>query len=393
MAGASLSELCTICHTHLPKYTCPRCSTRTCSLPCSKRHKLWSQCSGVRDPAAYLKRKELATPAAFDKDFNFITEIERCLERADRDAENRGIMLEDEERSKKKRRTGEFTKGEALLRRIEESGVDVIRAPKGMTRSRQNMSQWHKKHKCVNWTVEWIFPDGQKTITRCLETITIGTAFSRTPYAKEHDLVEKEQTSKAKPMRSIPSSDSKEEPEPRPELDAGKEITGEASRDGGERSRTLTPEESLPLTGQSNPEQLSTKTEDQNTSTNEKGTPKISPEIHLYLHRPRTRANIPVLVPLPASVTLSEALRGRKVLEFPTLYALSLPPDQLAGGEYMLEADYLAQYGAEEKMAEEQGNSDGQGVGQYMADEAQKLENVDESKVLEVLNKDLGGEE
>ncbi|KMU81824.1 hypothetical protein CISG_02840 [Coccidioides immitis RMSCC 3703] len=118
------------------------------------RHKLWSQCSGVRDPAAYLKRKELATPAAFDKDFNFITEIERCLERADRDAENRGIMLEDEERSKKKRRTGEFTKGEALLRRIEESGVDVIRAPKGMTRSRQNMSQWHKKHKCVNWTVE-----------------------------------------------------------------------------------------------------------------------------------------------------------------------------------------------------------------------------------------------
>ncbi|KMU87162.1 hypothetical protein CIHG_05103 [Coccidioides immitis H538.4] len=131
MAGASLSELCTICHTNLPKYTCPRCSTRTCSLPCSKRHKLWSQCSGVRDPAAYLKRKELATPAAFDKDFNFITGIERCLERADRDAENRGIMLEDEERSKKKRRTGEYTKGEALLRRIEESGVDVIRAPKG----------------------------------------------------------------------------------------------------------------------------------------------------------------------------------------------------------------------------------------------------------------------
>ncbi|KMU81825.1 hypothetical protein CISG_02841 [Coccidioides immitis RMSCC 3703] len=120
---------------------------------------------------------------------------------------------------------------------------------------------------------------------------------------------------------------------------------------------------------------------------------KSAPKFTFTSTGPERRANIPVLVPLPASVTLSEALRGRKVLEFPTLYALSLPPDQLAGGEYMLEADYLAQYGAEEKMAEEQGNSDGQGVGQYMADEAQKLENVDESKVLEVLNKDLGGEE
>lgn len=89
-----LSDLCTICHIQPPKYRCPRCSTRTCSLPCSRRHKLWSQCSGVRDPAAYLKRSELATESAFDRDFNFITGIERTLERAERDAENRGISVQ-----------------------------------------------------------------------------------------------------------------------------------------------------------------------------------------------------------------------------------------------------------------------------------------------------------
>lgn len=89
-----LSDLCTICHINPPKYRCPRCSTRTCSLPCSRRHKLWSQCSGVRDPAAYLKRSELATESAFDRDFNFITKIERSLERAEREAEVRGIPLD-----------------------------------------------------------------------------------------------------------------------------------------------------------------------------------------------------------------------------------------------------------------------------------------------------------
>ncbi|EEP75485.1 predicted protein [Uncinocarpus reesii 1704] len=198
MAEGSLSELCTICHINLPKYTCPRCSTRTCSLPCSKRHKLWSQCSGVRDPAAYLKRKELATPAAFDKDFNFITGIERRLERADRDAEHRGIVLDDDGRKRKKRRSGEFAQEEALLKRIERSGVEMLRAPKGMTRSRQNHSTWSKKQSCLNWSVEWIFPDKQKMIAKYPENNTIGFAFATTAYAKLHKLVEKR---KQKPLQ------------------------------------------------------------------------------------------------------------------------------------------------------------------------------------------------
>jgi hypothetical protein len=162
------------CHSHIntPKYRCPRCSTRTCSLPCSRRHKLWSQCSGVRDPAAYLKRSELATESAFDRDFNFITKIERSLERAEREVEDRGIPLsggtaadlavlglehevgldaEAEAGGKRKRGPEQggfgFVKGEAgFLRRAENAGVRVIRAPRGMSRNKANASRWHPRY-------------------------------------------------------------------------------------------------------------------------------------------------------------------------------------------------------------------------------------------------------
>ena len=170
---APLSELCTIwyadspllwtscanlaptSHIHVPKYRCPRCSTRTCSLPCTRRHKTWSQCSGIRDPAAYLRRNELATPASFDRDFNFITGVERWLERAERDAESRGIMLDHDYScslnkniaGKKRKRTQEPANGKAgFLRAAKESGVTVERAPWGMTKGKQNVSRWHARY-------------------------------------------------------------------------------------------------------------------------------------------------------------------------------------------------------------------------------------------------------
>lgn len=126
----------------------------------------------MRDPGAYLKRSELATEAAFDRDFNFISGIERSLERADRDAENRGIELqrgsaaggeEAEEALQsgaghKRKHPGQglvkgLVKGEAgFLRGAEAGAVKVMRAPRGMTRNKQNTSKWHPKY--VQITIE-----------------------------------------------------------------------------------------------------------------------------------------------------------------------------------------------------------------------------------------------
>lgn len=116
----------------------------------------------MRDPAAYLKRHELANPTAFDRDFNFITGIERSLERAEREVERRGVTLPSEEElalnadeegvgaapgAGKKRKRETLVKGEAgFLRGAEASGVRVVRAPRGMTRNKENTSRWHLKY-------------------------------------------------------------------------------------------------------------------------------------------------------------------------------------------------------------------------------------------------------
>lgn len=134
-------------HTNPPKYRCPRCSTQTCSLPCTKRHKLWAQCSGIRDPAEYIKRNDLATPAGIDRDFNFLTSIERKLDNAEKDAESRGVQLTDNgERGVSLGHRLGPRKGEVNVQRaIERTGVIVDRAPKGMVRSRENKTHWHKR--------------------------------------------------------------------------------------------------------------------------------------------------------------------------------------------------------------------------------------------------------
>lgn len=75
----------------------------------------------------------------------------------------------------------------------------------------------------------------------------------------------------------------------------------------------------------------------------------VTSPIHFYLLRPHTPSSCRVLIPLSPSSTLSECLRRRVILEFPTLYALPQAPDRLPNG-YMLDSEFL---GHSEKEAEE----------------------------------------
>ncbi|GFF26230.1 putative box C/D snoRNA protein SPCC613.07 [Aspergillus udagawae] len=416
-----LSDLCTICHINPPKYRCPRCSTRTCSLPCSRRHKLWSQCSGVRDPAAYLKRSELASESAFDRDFNFITKIERSLERAEREAEDRGISLNgttaadpavlglehelgqdgpDAEAGRKRKRPeqGGFVKGEAaFLRGAQNAGVSVIRAPRGLSRNKANASKWNPKyvsflggggggddvddagvltvyrHKCLSWTVEWITADGKKVTRNCLESCTLADAYDRIyPQPKERagETVQK----LGKDDQTLESTgDRGQEPEP-------------ASKEQPTQSETVEPLPAAP-TGQSATES----TPDQPSGSSE-SKHEIIPHrgVSFYLHRPRTATKQPVLIPLSPSMTFTTALRDRAVLEFPTIYALPQPPEALLAEKenprFLLEEDYLRTQGPETDLSEamlqeapeDQVHSGGLDIG-----------DIDEKKVLEVLKQDL----
>lgn len=117
----------------------------------------------MRDPAAYATRAELSTAGALDRDFNFITGIERGLERAEREARARGFedleygYMQDPRQNKNKKRKRDGGKGEegnkklargelAFLRAAQEAGVKVERAPRGMSRNKENKSRVHPKY-------------------------------------------------------------------------------------------------------------------------------------------------------------------------------------------------------------------------------------------------------
>jgi len=113
------------------KYRCPGCDARTCSLECYKRHQSRALCTGKRDPAKFIKKSQLVTPAGIDHDFNFITSVERGLERAEREVNGRGLGAAPEVRKEARR-------GEVSARDFSAAGVTVVRAPKGLSRQKEN---------------------------------------------------------------------------------------------------------------------------------------------------------------------------------------------------------------------------------------------------------------
>jgi hypothetical protein len=125
-------------NTSRSKYRCPGCATRTCSLPCYKRHQQWAQCTGKRDATRYVKKSQLATPAGIDHDFNFLTSVERGLEKADRHVSDKGLGAATAPHTR-------LRKGEPSDQRYAAAGVTVVRAPKGLSRQRENDTHWSNK--------------------------------------------------------------------------------------------------------------------------------------------------------------------------------------------------------------------------------------------------------
>ncbi|KAF1730003.1 putative box C/D snoRNA protein [Beauveria bassiana] len=190
MADPMLTSLCAICHIEVPKYKCPRCGLRSCSLACTKKHKAWSECSGARDPTTYLPPSRLRTPAGVDHDYNFLHGIERSLERAERVLVDERRLVQVEElrpvtvqevrwktgRDGRKRRvlvtrllrearTRQFER--SLAQRLRKLNVEVICVPTGMTRQKENNTTLNRRTSRINWQVEWfVVDDGRVEATQ-----------------------------------------------------------------------------------------------------------------------------------------------------------------------------------------------------------------------------------
>jgi hypothetical protein len=87
-----------------------------------------------------VKKSLLATPAGIDHDYNFLTGIERGLDKAERQLQGKGLgTVPDSRRDTKGRQTSD--------QHFAVAGVAVIRAPKGLSRQKDNKTHQNKKQK------------------------------------------------------------------------------------------------------------------------------------------------------------------------------------------------------------------------------------------------------
>ncbi|TVY42114.1 putative box C/D snoRNA protein [Lachnellula subtilissima] len=344
MADPLLSTLCSICHINTPKYTCPRCSVNTCSLPCSRRHKLWSSCNGVRDPTVFVPRSQLATPSGIDHDYNFLHSIEHRKERSEKEiVENRRLVKASElkaaRRGEDRRRPRNWTpEGEACINRILQAyRIKVYQAPSGMKRNVENTTTWSKKQRDINWQVEWIRDgDSGRLLEKALGFKRIGEA-----YYEAHEMV-----------RRMNLTSAEKNIEKKRKLGQIKERYTKRMKleHEGKHEMTTIPILQCPSTSAWNvPQRLCA------AEVEEDQVPAWIFSLHFYLHRPNTPSTFPkVLIPLDSSEPLLDQLRKRELMEFPTIYVReqdTLPEN------CMLEKDFLRATGQEPTIPDEQQSS------------------------------------
>ncbi|XP_014559291.1 hypothetical protein COCVIDRAFT_13638 [Bipolaris victoriae FI3] len=418
-----LNELCSVCNTTQFKYRCPGCSARTCSLPCYKRHQQWAQCSGKRDPTKFVKKSQLLTPAGIDHDFNFLSGIERDLDRADKVAAHASAAAPSEGLSNRQRAGVPYAKLEAA------AAVNIIRAPQGLSRQRENKSHMsatklvapvkpnmsttllicipRKVSRNIVWTVEWI-DDASKT--RVLtQTSSVQQIKDAQPFAHYgvNSKSKKRKLNTETPATTIlesthpqqhvaPVAEDQDQPLQQIHVDVpisdaqSSSVRGGATPPRSEKGQTFKREADVA---------------DGHPSDNDHDEPSThtmgrSGQPRFFLLKPRTSTSRHVLIPLDYSCTLAESLHGQTILEFPTIHVFPADMDELPKQEFMLEEEYAKLEGEQQKEFDElMGELDPEilkrlkegedGIAKNGIGNAE--EEVDSKKILDVLKQDLGG--
>ncbi|KAL2024120.1 hypothetical protein VTK56DRAFT_9900 [Thermocarpiscus australiensis] len=383
MSGTVLSTLCSICHAQPPKYKCPRCGARTCSVACVQKHKARADCDGLRNPRAFLSLSQLRTEAGIDHDFNFLTSIERARQRSEKDLVEIQRLLNEKElrppnaeklfhkvwygdelrhvpvQSRPQARDTRPRDGPAFVggfdkhvrRRLRLLGIETITMPKGMARQRENKTAWNRRTLSINWQVEWLvygaaalgLPSHQqhnpfRILYKSLEGKPLNGALASTLEWHRGQLDRQNRED-----NGPNDSDMENENEP------GEEPSPKAIRKSHRGRRKKKPQElSLPAQGQdpttgiwsaaAYTAQYPLTGAWSQTATSPSIPKTLEEELATWqfflLKATRSNPNTKTLIPLASTETLTSALTGRAVIEFPTIY--TLPPGEGLPAGYTL---------------------------------------------------------
>ena len=169
---------CEICDSVDPKYCCPGCSMRTCSLQCVKKHKLDTGCTGKK-VCTFVPTTEM-DDNLLRADYFFIKEGERLAgesfrisSRQSRKSKRAQLvggrgdkMTEDEHKDDEDIESRSWSSHTALpmaLRKLVleagSRGVTLRLMPRGMTRRRLNTTFYAYRTQKFYWRIEWILND------------------------------------------------------------------------------------------------------------------------------------------------------------------------------------------------------------------------------------------
>lgn len=146
----SLSS-CGVCGSEEAKYRCPACLTHSCSLPCVKKHKDVSGCSGVRNKTAFVTLSQFDEMALLS-DYRFLEDTGRFADGATRD----NLIQAPRTTLKSKKLASNARKMNITLRFL----------PVTFTKSRENSTFFFTKEKRFLWHLKLIFPQSSSEFTQ-----------------------------------------------------------------------------------------------------------------------------------------------------------------------------------------------------------------------------------
>ncbi|XP_070688674.1 box C/D snoRNA protein 1 [Pempheris klunzingeri] len=138
----SLSN-CGVCGSEEAKYRCPGCLAHSCSLPCVKKHKEDSGCSGVRNKTAFVTLSQFDEMALLS-DYRFLEDTGRFADGTTRD----NLIRTPRATLKAKRMAAHARKMNITLRFL----------PVTFTKSRENSTFFLHKEQLFLWHLKLIFP-------------------------------------------------------------------------------------------------------------------------------------------------------------------------------------------------------------------------------------------
>lgn len=408
MADPLLTSLCAICRVQTPKYKCPRCGTRTCSLPCIKKHKNWSSCNGERDPTVYVPVSKLRTDAGIDHDYNFLIKIERSVEIAEKILRDERDILPHEDTQQHNNKRARLHKGKSRgkvtlnensrrwdrnsLQRMQRLGIHVSCLPIGMSRSKENKSSFNKRTNSINWQVEWVVLEGStsaetdkapvptRIMHKLLDETPLYVGFANSVGYHRYQQMNDEQRVEERKTRKKQQ-----------QITSGENGMNREARFGQDvRSTAWT---TLPSPVQDHTTAAWTRSEPLSLPDEiDPAAERRKDDYQFFYQKPTRRLKEPEkLIPLKPTDTLANILPGLDVVEFPTLCALPAgarvpdgyaiekrPRPQAKTAPKKRKSSALVEYGSDE----EDGALDAE-LGNHEGEDNSKEEETEDGEILD----------